>query len=296
MQDRDLMDHRSPPSGEEERLIAELSTQADIPMKREALALCHRILLRKKVSPDAFKEVVRVIGMFKCQARWARWLEAAYARQSPRVRRALQGTMLTFCAYLEDWENALKYASVRKDLLPHEIAFSIEAFARAGRIPEVRLLGKRIDRWIDEIVRNRDYRHSKYELGFLYYGFGIFQVHGHEPEKPWLREDGRREAANSWSAVCLDHPLGAASAHNASDLLLCVALEYVNGLIRWIEKMNNWKFDSTAHSLPGDQGKGRAETLARCNRYRRILERLVPEKRRKELGMAKPLYVDSSSA
>ena len=131
-------------------MIAELSGHTDISMKREAFALSHRILLRERVSPDGFFEVVRVIGMFGSQIRWARCLESAYVRQSAKVRMALQGTMLTFCAGLGDWENALKYASMRRDLLPHEIAFSIEAFARAGRIPEVRRLGKRIDRRIDD--------------------------------------------------------------------------------------------------------------------------------------------------
>jgi hypothetical protein len=47
---------------------------------------------------------------------------------------------------------------------------------------------------------------------------------------------------------------------------------------------------STALSLPGNQEKLTARTLARFIRQRRILERLVPEKRRKTLGMAKPLY------
>jgi hypothetical protein len=49
---------------------------------------------------------------------------------------------------------------------------------------------------------------------------------------------------------------------------------------------------STGLSLPGNQEKLTARTLARFIRQRRILERLVPEKRRKALGMAKPLYGD----
>jgi hypothetical protein len=69
-----------------------------------------------------------------------------------------------------------------------------------------------------------------------------------------------------------------------------MALENVKSRIRSIEHACSVKFVSTALSLPGNQEKLTARTLARFIRQRRILERLVPEKRRKALGMAKPLY------
>ena len=278
------------PSGEEEKLIEELNGHTDISMKREALALCRRFLRGKWSSPEGFCEVIRVIGMFGSRSRWAPRLDAALAWQPARMRKALQGTMLTFYANSGDWDNAMRYASMRRDLLPHEIVFSIEAFARAGRLREVRLLGKRIDRRIDEIVVCRCPRNSMYELGFLYYGFGFFKAHGYEVNEPWLRERGRQEAASNWNCVAPDHPLGPAAALNSSDLLLCVALENIKSRIRCFEQAGSGKFDSTAVSLPGNKQKLTTQTLAHFNRQRSILERLVPEKRRKALGMAKPLY------
>ena len=122
---------------EEQKLTEQLAGFTDISMKREALGLCRRFLSRKWISPDGFSEVVRVIGMFGIQARWAPRLEAAVARQSSRIRRALQGTMLFFYGARCDWKNALRFASMRSDLLPHEIAFAIEAFAHAGRTREL---------------------------------------------------------------------------------------------------------------------------------------------------------------
>ena len=113
---------------EEQKLIAELTGHTEISMKREALALCRRFLRGKWSSPEGFFEVVRVIGMFGSKRRWAPQLEAALSRQSASVQRGLQGTMLMFYAGFDDWEKALRYASMRRDLLPHEIAFSIEAF------------------------------------------------------------------------------------------------------------------------------------------------------------------------
>lgn len=290
MQERDLISRESLPGDEGRKLIDELTGLTDTSMKRQALALCRRFLRVKWCLAEGFIEVVRVIGMFGSRSRWAPRLEATLVRQSARMRKALQGTMLTFYAGFHDWENALRYASMRRDLHPHEIAFSIEAFARAGRFREVRRLGKRIDRWIDAIIFSRRPRNSMYELGFLYYGFGFFKAHGYEVEEPWLRESGRGEAVSNWNCVATDHPLGSAAASNSSDLLLCVALENVKRRIQCIENACSGKFGSTALSLPGNQEKLTARTLARFIRQRRILERLVPEKRRKALGMAKPLY------
>lgn len=290
MQKRDLMSRETVPGDEERKLIDELTGLTDISMKRQALALCRRFLRVKWSSSEGFFEVVRVIGMFGSRSRWAPRLEVALVRQSARMRKALQGTMLTFYVSSGDWDNAVRYASMRRDLLPHEIAFSIEAFARAGRLREVRLLGKRIDRWIDAIILASRPRHSMYELGFLYYGFGFFKAHGYEVEEPWLRESARGEAVTNWNCVAPDHPLGSAAASNSSDLLLFMALENVKSRIQSIEHACSGKFVSTGLSLPGNQEKLTARTLARFVRQRRILERLVPEKRRKALGMAKPLY------
>lgn len=255
MQQRELMNRETLPGDEELKLISELAGFTAISMKREALALCSRFLLRKWTFHEGFYEVVRVIGMFGSRARWATRLEAALVRQSARMQRALQGAMLTFYAGFDDWENARRFASMRKDLLPHEIAFSIEAFALAGRTREVRRLGKRIDRWLNDIVCNRNFAHSGYELGFLYYGFGIFQAHGYELNEPWLRKWGRQEAVDTWNCVDLDHPLGPASAYNAIDLLLCMALENVNRGINYIRRVSNWKSRQHSAVVAGKSGK-----------------------------------------
>jgi hypothetical protein len=273
---------------EEQKLTQELAGLTEISMQAEALVLCRRFLCRRWVSPDGFHEVMRVIGMFGSKKRWASRLEAAFARQSARIRRVLEGTMLFFYAGFGDWRNALRFASMRNDLLPHEIALAIEAFARAGRVREVRRLGMRIERWVERIDSSRRPRHAQYELGFLLYGLGIYKTQGCYAKEAWLRELGREEALSHWSAVFVGHSLGPAAGYNAIDLLLCMVLEKVNRRISRIREVDGVDFDSTALSLPGNQEKLNAEMLARFNRCRRALERLVPEKRRKELGMDRP--------
>ena len=269
-------------------MIEELAGHTDLSMQSEALDLCSRFLRRKWISPDGFSEVVRVIGMFGKQARWASRLEAAVARQSAKIRRALQNTMLIFYAAFNAWEKALRFASMRRDLLPHEIAFAIETFAHAGRIREVRRLGMRVDRWIDQIYSKHRVGDASYELGFLLYGFGIYKTLDFYAKEEWSREEAREDAFRSWSAVPADHPLGPPSGDNAIDLCLCMTLEKVNDRIKYIEDMGSGKFRDTELSLPGNQEGLNAEMLARFNRCRRALERLVPEKRRKELGMEHP--------
>ena len=273
---------------EEQKLTVELAGFTNISMKTEALGLCRCFLRRKWISPDGFAEVVRVIGMFGIQTRWAPRMEAAVARQSARIRRALQGTMLFFYGARCDWKNALRFASMRHDLLPHEIAFAIEVFARAGRVREVRRLGMRIDRWIDQIYSKRRAVDAIYDLGFLWYGIGIYKTLDFYAKEGWPREEAREDAIRSWSAVPADHPLGPASGYNAIDLRLCMTLEKVNDRIKYIEDMGRGKFSDTELSLPGNQEKLNAQMLARFNRCRRALKRLVPEKRRKELGMDCP--------
>ena len=276
---------------EEEKLIEELAGLTDISMKREALGLCRRFLRLELVSPEGFSQVARVIGMFGTKARWALRLEAVLVRQPPRVRPVLQGTMLYFYAGFGDWKNALRFASTRDDLLPHEIAFAIEAFARAGRTREVLLLGLRIKRWVEEIEDEPHQFDGHYhELQFLLYGLGIFKTQACYVEDRRFCKAEREDAILDWSAIYVDHPLGPASWYNATDLALCMMLETVDRRIRIIEETGKWKADDTALSLPGNQEKLNAEMLTRFNRCRRALERLVPEKRRKELGMDRPSW------
>lgn len=270
-------------------MIEELAGHTNISMQTEALDLCSRFLRRKWISPDGFNEVMRVIGMFGTKKRWASRLEAALARQSAKIRRALQGTMLTFYGGFDDWQNALRFASMRRDLLPHEIAFAIEAFARAGRVREVRRLGMRIERWVEEIDGNPRWREGKsYELDFLLFGLGLYKSHACYAKDSYARELAREDALLDWSAVYVNHPLGPAAGYNAIDLRLCMVLEKVNWRILCIEEESKWQADNTALSLPGNQEGLNAQMLARLNRCRRALERLVPEKRRKELGMDRP--------
>ena len=278
---------------EEEKLTEELAGFTEISMQTETLALCRRFLRRRWVSPDGFHEVMRVIGMFGSKKRWASRLEAALARQSARIRRALQGTMLFFYAGFGDWENALRFVSTRRNLLPHEITFAIEVFARAGRVREVRRLGLRIERWvaaIDEERQNNRRRGegSLYELEFLLYGSGLFKVQNCYAKDSYARELAREDAILDWSAMDVYHPLGPAAGYNVIDLRLCMALEKVNWRIRRVEEASKFHADETALSLPGNQETLNAEMLTRFNRCRRALERLVPEKRRKELGMDCP--------
>lgn len=279
---------------EEEKLIEELSGHTDISMKREALKVCSQILRLKRISPEAFAEVVRVIGMFGIKTRWASRLEAALARQSRKTRRALQGTMLFFYAVPGDWKNSLRFASLQRDLLPHEIALAIEVFAQAGRAREVRCLGLRIERWVDRIDSNPNLQRAlSHELDWLLFGLGVFQTffaHKHRDDGlEWFFAEGpRSEAIMNWKAVALDHPIGPCANHRAIDLELCLVLEDIRHKIRCVEEIRRRKIDDAALALPGNQDRIYAEMLTHFNRYRRALERLVPEKRRKELGMNRP--------
>ena len=275
---------------DKEKLIEELEGFTDMSVKTEALELCRRYLRRKRVSPEGFQEVMRVIGMFGSQKRWAPRLEAALGRQSARIRRALQGTMLTFYGGFGDWQNALRFASLRRDLTPHEIALAIEAFVVAGRIDKVHRLGKRVERWIDAIIyKGWGGDGAAYALRFLWYALGLYEAHGYDPKR---RKRGRELAVESWNVVELHHAVGPEAGYNSIDMLLCLALENVNSRIAEVERMKTRLSDETSLSLPGNQEGLNAQMLARFNRCRRALERLVPEKRRKELGVDRPSSAD----
>jgi len=283
---------------EEQKLIEELIGHTDISMQREALALCSRFLRRKWISPEGFDEVVRVIGMFGSKKRWASRLEAAIARQSARIRRAMQGTMLVFYAASNDWENALRFASTRRDLLSDEIAFAIDVFARVGRAREVRCLGLRIERWVERIDSNPDLQHAQpHELDWLLFGLGVFKAFfahkNRDDGLAWFFAEGPRgEAILNWKAGSLTHPIGQCANYRAIDLELCMVLEHIRHKIRCVEEIRRHEIDDTALALPGNQDGIYAEMLTRFNRYRRALERLVSEKRRKELGMDRPSTAD----
>ena len=274
---------------EEQKLIEELIGHTDISMQREALALCSRFLRNKRISPEGFAEVVRVIGMFGKQARWVPRIEAAVARQSARIRRAMQGTMLVFYAASNDWENALRFASTRRDLRPREIAFAIEVFARVGRAREVRCLGLRIGRWLGRLNMDPGFRveRTERELGFqsaqcheydwLLFGLGVFNTFFAHKNSiaglEWFFAEGPRgKAISNWKAVSLTHPIAPCANYRAIDLELIMVLEGIRRKIRCVEEIRRREIDETALALPGNQDRIYAEMLTHFNRYKRALE------------------------
>ena len=279
---------------EEELLLKELDGFTDMSMQSDALEVCSRILRLKRISAGGIEAVVRVVGMFGTKKPWAPRIEVALARQSAKTRRDLREIMLCFYATFGDTKNALRFASTRRGLLPHELAFSIETFADAGRLREVRRLGLRIQRLVDRIDRGK--KHPRLgtpladELDYLLFGLGVFKAFcahkDRDDDLEWFfAERHREDAITDWAAIAFDHPLGANAHYRAIELRLCIVLERIKHQIRCVEHARNRKEDDTVLSLPGNQDGLYAEMLERFIRYRRTLERLVPEKNRKELGM-----------
>lgn len=266
-------------------------------MKRDALRLCRRLLNRKRISPDGFSSVVRAIGMFGTKKCWAPRLEAALARQSVRTRRALEGTMLCFYAVSNDWRNALRFASLRRDLSPDELAFATETFAIAGRRAEVICLGRRMERLYVAILRNqRPTEDAVYAINYLLYGLGFYRIIEGAELNEYARSLGAEKAINLWGDVDEAHPIALTAIQNLLDVWLSLILEMVNGRIARVEEADKTLKDDTALSLPGNQQGLFNDMLASLHKHRRNLERLVPEKRRRELAMGSLTNNDSDVA
>ena len=252
-------------------VIEELSGYVDMGMKNAAWKLVRKILAKRLIEPAEFNEVIITLGMFCSSAdlrKWKEVVESAYVRQSSKTKRAMNGNMLKYYYTLEDSKNALRFLSAREMQDISNALFIMELLLENERMKEAKRFARRCERAL-ACKRNR------FEVDLLIQALAVYHARIRDWDKAiclWQHaplEEGFRQNATS----------GIVSIH------LARALDAIRQGLKALDHLKKCPDSEHALVLPGNDEGLTLDAEKALLKFKRGIEKLLPEKRRRELGL-----------
>jgi hypothetical protein len=240
-------------------------------MKKDALALARRVLRSKSVSAKEFENALDAILTHadRCKP-WKTLVESAYARLSRRDQKAVRFLMLSFCASSGFYEDASRFIPQRFDgafgLL--EMVFAVHTALATGETA----LAKKLTKLLPRAIKEAPHPMMK---SLLFEALGESQA-----------RDGKwDEAIASWEAAQCDGTISQNAVMNIVEIHAARALRTLQRGFQLIEKFNQ-DFDPELETVvPGTAKAIQRDAEKQFRRLQKILEKIAPKERRKELGI-----------
>ena len=253
--------------------LRELNGLVGMGMKKEALKLARRLLKRETQTAEEFSETLDAILTLadKCKP-WAPLVETAYARLSKRDQKTTRFWMLCFYISHHSYEAALRFVPQRfgGELPWVELAFAVEAALATGKMDLANKLARRVPRAIE----NADHPMMKSQL--------LLSL------AECLARQGKWDAAIAiWEVAQFDPTFSQNAVINIVEIHAARALRTLQHGFELI-KLFNQDFDPEAETIvPGNDKAIQNDAVKKFGRLKKIVERILPEERRKQLGIAK---------
>jgi hypothetical protein len=251
-------------------LVSELEGLLDLGATREAQKVIGRILVRSDVTVDAFWAAIRGIGMGPRPRRWREKVENAYANLPKTEQRIARVTMLSYFHMINESRAALRFCSLRELRTAGDILFAMDVFLDQDKLKEAGRLAKRAEKYLAGCD-------DAFDLSCLIEAVASY----HARMRRWQR------ASDLWSRAPRDQPLSSNASTGISEVFMAGALDAIqNELTTVAELKRRGRNAEMMLSLPGTEEGLFSDTEKRLLRTKRGLERLLPERRRKALGLA----------
>jgi uncharacterized protein HemY len=248
-------------------LAAEISGYCDIGMKREALRLTRRVLENRRISSEEFGEAVRTIGILSDFEKWKPELEAAYNRQSRKFKRKTRPLMVEMYGSMGEWETATQFLSVRKPSSAGEVFFGMEALLELNKLEDAKKLATLCRRALSFVT-------DRFEQSLLLDALARFFARTHQWD----------QAIAAWQYAPLNEPFRRDALSGIVKIHLGRAFEAIdNGLKALAELKRN---PERSLCLPENDLGLTCDAERELLKFKRGIERLLPEKARKELGIS----------
>jgi hypothetical protein len=250
-------------------IAAEISGYADICMKQEALRLTRKLLQKRRILPDEFNEALRTIGIyasFKSFKKWKPKFEAAYERQSRRFKRKVRSDMLAMYVSLKEWETALQFLSVRKSSSASEIFFGMDVLLELDKVEDAKALAIRSRQALSS-------PRSPFEHSLLLDALARFFARTHD----WDR------AISAWQHAPLDQPFRRDALSGIVKIHLACAFETIESGLKALAALK--QNPELSLCLPGNDLKLTLDAEKELLKFRRGIEKLLPQDARKDLGI-----------
>src|SRR6266536_1212793 len=247
-------------------IAAEISGYADIGMKKEALRLIRRVLRERRILPEESCETVRAIGVFSDFEKWKPKLESAYNRQPRKFKRKTRPYMVELYGSLGKWETALQFLSVRKPSSTIEIFFGMEVLLELGKLDDAKALAARCRK----VLRLAE---DRFDRAVILTALGEFFSRIHQWD----------DAIATWEHMPLEHPFRRDALSGIVKIHLARAVESIERGLQLLSELKKNPDRENQLSLPGNDLALTAQAEKELLKFKRRIEKLLPEKARKEL-------------
>jgi hypothetical protein len=253
-------------------IAAEISGYVDIGMKKEALQLTRKVLEKRRIIPDEFSAALRTVGVyasFKSFKNWKPKFEAAYNRQSKKFQREARSDMLGMYVSLKEWETALKFVSVSSPSSASDFFFGMVILLQLGKLPQAEQLAARYTKVL-RLLR------SDFDKSLFCCALGQFFAH----KRRWDC------ALNVLQQAPLDPSVARNLLTGIVEIHLAQALDAVDGGIRLIGLWKQQHDSDLDLCLPGLETDLAVDAEKELRKFKRGIERLLPETTWKQLGIS----------
>src|SRR5437867_5008138 len=254
-------------------IAAEISGYADIGMKQEALRLTRKLLEKRRILPTEFTEAVRTMGIYLSSKIWEQWkskVEAAYERQSRKFKRKTRSYMVEMYGALGEWETALQFLSVQKPSSAFEIFFGMKALLELDKLQDAEALATRCRKALS-------FTTNRFEQSLLLDTLGSFFARTHEWD----------HAIRAWQLAPLAEPFRRDALSGIVKIHLARAFEAVESGLKALAELKRNSEPSLC--LPGNDLAMTRDAEKELLKFKRGIEKLLPGKARKRLGITCPM-------
>jgi hypothetical protein len=250
-------------------IAAEMCGYSAIGMKTEAMGAVRKVLSQRRILPEEFGQALCTIGMHADNMKkWKPIIEAAYNRQSRKFKGKVRAHMLMMYPCLGEWETALQFVSVRKPSTAADIFHGVAVLLKLEKLEEAEALAVRCKKALSKPI-------DRFDTSLLIEARASFCARTHR----WT------EAIELWSKAPLEEPFRRNALSGIVQLHLGCAYECIEiGL----GKLAELKTNPNNHNelcLPGNDLALTRSAEKELLKFKRGIERLLPEKARKALGI-----------
>jgi hypothetical protein len=275
MNPRSLPTERSAALFHGSAIAAEISGCADLGMKRQALQLIRRVLAQHNILPEEFAEAIVTIGIFSTFEKWKPELEMAYNRQSRKFKRKMRPFMVKMYGSIGEWESAVQFLSVRKPSSAGEILFGMEALLQLNKLEEAKTLAAFCRRALSFVT-------DRFNQSVLLDALASFLAR----TRQW------DHAIAAWQHAPLDEPFRRDALSGIVKIHLARAFEAVERGLQLLAELKENPDIKNELSLPGNDLEMTKAAEKELLKFKRGIEKLLPEQARKELGVITPVQAN----
>ena len=258
-------------TGQTNAIVEELYGYSDIGMKSAGLKLVRKILAKQLIEPVEFTATINTIGMYGSSAdlrKWAEAVEAAYARQTPKTKKAINGDMLRYYQAVGNSESAVRFVTTQELKDTANALFIMELFLETNRMKEAKQFSRRCAK---ALVCEDD----RFHASVLIEALAIYYARIREWDN----------ALYFWERAPLEEPFRENATSGIVEIHLARALDATTQGLESLAELKKHSDPEDALSLPGNDDGMTLDAEKALQRYKRGIETLLHIKRRRELGL-----------